>query len=88
MEMNESRKTAVPHAGDMVIYGRDSTAGTYLLSAFQLASQITSRTYDEAIRDATTFAAKNHVDAWYTVDAQRYQRVARHRGEQALTHAA
>ena len=86
--MIESPKRSVPHAGDVVIYRRDFAAGVYLLSAFQLASQITSRTYDEAIRDATTLAAKNHVDAWYTVDAQTYQRVARHREEETLTHAA
>jgi hypothetical protein len=85
--MIESRKRTVPHAGDIVIYGRDCI-GVYLLSAFQLASRITCATYDEAIRDATAFAAKNHVDAWYTVDAQTYQPVARHRGEQTLALAA
>jgi hypothetical protein len=77
--MNESRRPSVPHAGDMVIYGGASSAGVYLLSAFQHACHLTSRSYDEAICDATTFAATNHVDAWYTVDAQRYQRVARYR---------
>jgi hypothetical protein len=79
MKMNASERPSIPHAGDMVIYGGASSAGVYLLSAFQHACHLTSRTYDEAMCDATTFAATNHVDAWYTVDAQTYQRVATYR---------
>jgi pyruvate carboxylase len=77
--MNEPRRRIVPHAGDIVIYGGASSAGIHLLSAFRHACHLTSRTYDAAICDATTFAATNHVDAWYTVDAQTYRPVAKYR---------
>ena len=71
----------------MVIYRRGS-AGVYLLSAFQHASQLTFRTHDEAIRDANAFAARNQVDAWYTVDGQTYQSMAKHRRERPPVHTA
>jgi hypothetical protein len=73
-----------PRAGDIVIYQRDASAGTYLLSAFQHASQLTFHTYDDAIRDATTFATRNHVDAWYTIDGEAYQQMAHHRRERRV----
>jgi len=81
-------KPRTPHAGDIVIYRRGRSTGIYVLSAFQHVSHLKFHTYDDAIRDAAVVAARDHVDAWYTPDGQRYQAVAAHREEQQLIHAA
>jgi hypothetical protein len=86
--MGGSTKPKTPHAGDIVIYRRGRSTGICVLSAFQHVSHLTFHTYDDAIRDAAAVAARDHVDAWYTADGQRYQTVATHRQEQQLIHAA
>jgi len=68
-----------PRAGDIVVYKPTAPAERYVLSVFRHASQLVFRTHDEAMRDATAFATKDHVDAWYTEDGQMYQRMAMHR---------
>ena len=68
-------RPAVPHAGDIVIYQRDGSGEAYLLSAFQHASQLTTHTYDDAIRGAMRYAARNRVDVWYTADGASYRRI-------------
>jgi hypothetical protein len=85
--MSALPRANVPRAGDIVIYQRDPSSGTYLLSAFQHASQLTFQSYQDAVRDANTFAVKNHVDAWYTVGGEAYQRMATHRRERRPVNA-
>jgi hypothetical protein len=51
---------------------------TYLLSIFRGASRLSFCRRDEAMRDAVTFATRDHVDAWYTEDGQAYESMARH----------
>jgi hypothetical protein len=86
--MIKSQWPYIPRAGDVVIYHRHSSPDACFLSAFQHVSQLTCLTYDDAIREATTFAARNRVDAWYTADDQTYESVARHRQERQPLHAA
>lgn len=85
--MRGPTKPRTPHAGDIVIYRRGRSTGIYVLSAFQHVSRLTFHTYDDAIRDAAAVAARDHVDAWYAPDGQRYQSVATHRQEQQLVDA-
>ena len=86
--MSGSPRPNVPLPGDIVIYQRDAAMDVYLLSAFQHASQLTFHTYADAVRDATAFAVKHHVDAWYTVDGESYQSMAHHRRDSRLLHSA
>lgn len=86
--MGGSSRPNAPRPGDLVIYRGDASAGTYVLSAFQHATQLTFRTYEDAVRDATAFAATNHVDAWYTVDGETYERTAGHRRQRRAANAA
>jgi hypothetical protein len=64
----------------MVVSQQDSSMGMYVLSVFQHASHLRFGTHDEAIREATAFAAQHQVDAWSTNDGGKtYVRIAAYR---------
>ena len=86
--MSALRPANIPSAGDIVIYRRDGSDGICLVSAFQHASHMTFHTYDDAVRNAAAFALENHVDTWYTVDGETYERMATHRQQRRLTASA
>jgi acyl-CoA reductase-like NAD-dependent aldehyde dehydrogenase len=71
--------TEGPRPDDIVVHRHVHSPVVYALSRFNAAPQFSYKTYDEAIRRAIRFARREHLDAWYTNDGQRYERIAKRR---------
>jgi hypothetical protein len=76
-----SGEDARPGKGDVIIYRCQASAPApaYLLSVFERAFQISCPTYEEAVKQATGFASRDHVDVWYSEDQASYRLVAQYR---------
>lgn len=72
-------KRDFPQAGDVVVHRQVHSPAVYILSAFDEPPQLSCLRYEQAVAHATAFAAKTHIDVWYTSDEQIFKRIARHR---------
>ena len=73
----------LPHPGDIVVHRQVHSPAVYAMGRLDGALQCSYKTYDEAIARAIRFAGRESLDAWYTNDGQRYERIATHRCESA-----
>ena len=68
------RSGTAPRPGDIIIHRETHSPAVYILSAFNEPHQITCHTFEDARERA-------RLDAWYTTDEHRFERIAQHRPE-------
>jgi hypothetical protein len=75
----EDTVQSTPQAGDIVIHRQIHSPAVYVLSVLDEPHQIMCLTYEGALDRAIGFARREHLDAWYTIDEQTFERVAENR---------
>jgi hypothetical protein len=67
---------AIPHPGDIVVHREVLSPALYVLSRLGVPLQFSCKTYEEALAQATEYARRERVDAWFTMDERAYERLA------------
>jgi hypothetical protein len=73
-----------PRAGDVVISKHESAESSYVLATFQGQSQLTYRSFDDALQHATKFAVKKRVDVWNCEDGVSHRLLVRQRRSEVI----